>query len=109
MSELMPQEVLISKLIKNKRFWSFKMSKNTTISDDILIEKTLIYLDIEDINLLFSIYPYKKIKQVWLERIAIQGSFFVRLNRFLAWMYFHIKNPDRYLKIVENRHLKIYQ
>ena len=109
MSVLMPQEVLISKLIKTKRFWSYDVSNNTAIPDEILIEKTLIYLDIDDINLLFSIYPYKKIKQVWLERIAIQGAFFVRLNRFLAWMYFHIKNPDRYLKVIENRHLKINQ
>ncbi len=109
MSVLMPQEVLISKLIMTNRFWSYDVSNNTAIPDEILIEKTLIYLDIDDINLLFSIYPYKKIKQVWLERIAIQGAFFVRLNRFLAWMYFHIKNPDRYLKIIENRHLKIYQ
>ena len=104
-----PQDVLIAKLINRNSFWSFDMDNKTSIPDDILIEKTLIYLDIEDINLLFNIYPYNTIKQVWLERIAIQGIFFARLNRLLAWMYFHIKNPDRYLKMIENRHLKTYQ
>jgi len=109
MSVLMPQEVLISKLIKTKRFWSYDVSNNTAIPDEILIEKTLLYLDIDDINLLFATYPPKKIKQVWLAQIAIQGSYYARLNKLLAWMFFGIKNPEIYLKRVENKHLKMYQ
>ncbi len=104
-----PQEQLISKLVLKKRFWSYDLSKGAVIPDDVLIEKTLIYLDIEDINLLFKLYPYKKIKQVWLERLAIQGPFFARLNKLLAWMYFGIKNPDKYLKRIENKLLRDYQ
>jgi len=103
------QELLILKLVSKNRFWTFDLSKGAVISDDILIEKTLIYLDIDDINLLFELYPYKKIKQVWLERIAIQGAFFAQLNKLLAWMYFGIKNPEKYLKRIENKHLKVYQ
>ena len=75
----------------------------------LLIEKTLIYLDIDEIDLLFSLYTYKKIKQVWRSRVAVQGDFYARLNRFLAWMYFGIKNPDRYLKAIETNQLKKYQ
>lgn len=109
MLSIKPQEQLLAKLFENKRFWSFDLSRGVSIPDDILIEKTLIYLDIEDINLLFSIYPYRKIKQVWLDRIAIQGPYFARLNNLLAWMYFHIKTPDKYLKTIEKKHLKKYQ
>lgn len=73
--------------------------------DDILIEKTLIYLDIDDINKLFTIYSFKKVKAVWRERLVIQGDYFNRLNRLLAWMYFDIKNPDKYIKTVTTLHL----
>ena len=75
------------------------------IPDDILIEKTLIYLDVEDINRLFMIYPSKKIKSVWRERLIIQGEYYYKLNRLLAWLYFGIKNPDKYLKKTINQHL----
>ena len=100
---------LISKLVLNNRFWSYDLQKLNDVPDEVLIEKTLIYLDIDDINLLFKIYPYQKIKQVWLEQIAIQGDYYRRLNRLLAWMYFDVKNPDSYLKRVENKHLNKYQ
>ena len=102
-------KLLITKLISNKKFWSFDMDKSTVIPDTVLIEKTLTYLDIEDIDLLFSIYPKSKIKNVWRNQMALQGEFYGRLNRFLAWMYFDIKNPDRYLKTIENRHFKYEQ
>ena len=100
---------LVSKLVSGNRFWSYDVHENSSVPDEILIEKTLIYLDIEDINLLFEIYPYKKIKQVWLERIAIQGAYYARLNKLLAWMYFGVKNPERYLKMIEAKQLKKYQ
>ncbi len=108
MRTLNAHDQLVSKLVSNNRFWSFDMNKSNAIPDDILIEKTLVYLDIDDINLLFRLYPHKKIKQVWLDRIVTQGAYYKRLNNLLAWMYFGIKNPDRYLKKVENKHLSIY-
>lgn len=103
------QTQLLTKLISNHRFWSYDMQKSVDIPDELLIEKTLIYLDIDDINLLFKAFSYKKIKQVWLERLVIQGAYYARLNRLLAWMYFGIKKPDIYLKKNENKHLKNYQ
>lgn len=87
------------------RYWSFDMRNDTHVPDDILIEKTLLYLDIDDINLLFNIYPYKKIKQVWRERLVIQGDYYRRINKLLAWMYFDIKKPDKYIKTVITRHI----
>ena len=109
MSNVKSYELLTAKLVQTNRFWSFDKGKNEFVSDDVLIEKTLIYLDIDEIDLLFSLYSYKKIKQVWRSRVAVQGDFYARLNRFLAWMYFGIKNPDRYLKAIETNQLKKYQ
>jgi superfamily I DNA and/or RNA helicase len=96
---------LRQKLIEQNRLWSFDVSQESSMPDDILIEKTLIYLDIDDINKLFTIYPFKKVKEVWRERLVIQGDYFKRLNRLLAWMYFDIKNPDKYIKTVTTLHL----
>ena len=100
-----PKEILTQKLIDQHLYWSFNMTIDTQIPDDILIEKTLLYLDINDINKLFSLYSNKKIKQIWRERLVIQGDYYLRLNKFLAWMYFDIKNPDKYINRILNQHI----
>lgn len=98
------KEILRQKLIERNSFWSVKVPQE--ISDDILIEKTLIYLDLEDINRLFTLFPLKKIKQTWRDRIVIQGEYYHSLNKLLAWMYFDVKNPDRYIKTIITKHIK---
>ena len=100
------RDKLSNKLIESNWFWSNNIIDVDQIPDDILIEKTLVYLDVDDIKLLFKIYPSKKIKQVWLERLVIQGDYYRRLNRLLAWLYFDIKKPDRYLNRIINDHNK---
>lgn len=100
------KEQLSKKLIERNRFWSYNLHPHTVIPDDILIEKTLLYLDIDDINQLFVSFPYKKIKQVWRDRLVIQGAYFGRLNKLLAWMYFDIKNPEKYFKTTITQHIK---
>ena len=97
---------LVVRLLEQKRFWSYHMQDFAEVPDDILIEKTLLYLDIDEINLLFRLFPARKIKQVWLNRLVVQGDYYGRLNKFLAWMYFDIKKPVSYLKRMESRHLK---
>lgn len=106
LSQESSKDILIKKLLDQKSFWSFEMPDTQQVPDDILIEKTFLYLDIEDINLLFKIYPIKRIKQVWIDRLVVQGSYYARLNKLIAWLYFDIKQPERYLKRIENRLLK---
>jgi hypothetical protein len=96
---------LADKLIRNKVFWSYADVKAEDISDEILIEKVLIYLDIEDINLLFLIYPFKVIRKVWQEEILIQDPLYHSLNLLLAFLYFHIKSPEKYIQKISHRHL----
>lgn len=33
-----------------------------------------------------------------------QGEYLYTLNRFLAWYYFRVKNPDTYMKTMETRY-----
>lgn len=103
----MPGEVikqqLLAKLKQEHCFWSYNEDSITDISDDMLIEKTLLHLDLEEINLLFSIYPFEKIKQVWLDYLIPQEEYLYTLNRFLAWYYFKVKKPDAYIKSMATR------
>ncbi|MDP2334984.1 MAG: hypothetical protein Q8N05_00750 [Bacteroidota bacterium] len=99
------KEILSKKLIERNCFWSYKMRQDTPIPDDILIEKTLIYLDLDDINKLFKLFPNRKIKQVWRNRLVIQGDYYRSLNKLLAWLYFDIKNPDKYIKTAVSQHV----
>jgi len=98
------REILSQKLFAYNSFWSFKIPQE--IPDDVLIEKTLIYLDLEDINKLFTLFSSKKIKQVWRSRVVTQGDYYHTLNKLLAWMYFDIKNPDQYIKTTISKHIK---
>lgn len=95
---------LLNKLKQEHCFWSFNEDSISDISDDILIEKTLQYLDLEDIDQLFKVYSYRKVKQVWLEHLIPQEEYLYTLNRFLAWYYFKAKSPDTYIKSMATRY-----
>ena len=100
------REHIVDKLIASGGFWSYdKKSVREHISDEQLIEATLERLDLDDIDLLFDIFPMQKIKAVWRQSMVIQNDYYYSLNRFFAWYYFGICRPDRYLKAINTRHL----
>ncbi len=95
------RSVLVRKLIGRNKFWSHDIeSVLRNISDEDIIENTLIYLDIDDINILFRIYPIKEIKKVWAMTMALQDNRYKDLNRFIAGCYFGVNNPDSYVRRV---------
>lgn len=96
---------LVNRLIAEHCFWSYKDVSVNNISDEMLIEKTLIYLDMDEINKLFSIFSFKKIKKVWIDNMIPQQEYLYTLNRFLAWYFFKVKSPDAYLKAMVTRHI----
>lgn len=98
------KQELLSKLKQEHCFWSYKEDSIEDVSDEILIEKTLLYLDLDEINQLFLIFPFKKIKQVWLDHLIPQEEYLYTLNRFFAWYYFKAKRPDAYIKSMATRH-----
>lgn len=103
MSREVVKQQLLAKLKQEHCFWSYNKDSITDISDDMLIEKTLLHLDLEEINQLFSIYPFGKIKRVWLDCLVPQEEYLYTLNRFLAWYYFKAKKPDAYIKSMATR------
>ena len=71
------------------------------IPDKLFIEKCLMTLDEQDIELLFELFPRKRIRSVWRERMAIQGDHMLALNVAIATKYFGIKEPEKYLARAE--------
>ena len=95
---------LIEKLKEENRFWSYAPGfADSDVPDEIIIEKTLVYLDLDEIKVLFELYGKQKVKRVWLERLVPQGEYLHTLNRFFAWFYFCVKKPDMYIKSMETR------
>ena len=99
------RQQLFRKLKKENCFWSYDVSKMKSISDEALIEHVMLYLDIEDIDKLFSLFGYKKVKRVWMDRVAPQGEMFRPFNILYAWYYFGAKRPEAYVKSIETRHI----
>ena len=87
------KQELLSKLKQEHCFWSYNEDSIKDIPDNMLIEKTLLHLDLEEISQLFLVYPFKKIKQVWLDYLIPQEE------------YFKAKKPDAYIKSMATRHL----
>ena len=99
------RQQLFRKLKKENCFWSYDVSKMKSISDEALIEHVMLYLDIEDINKLFPLFGFKKVKRVWLDRVAPQGEMFRPFNILYAWYYFGAKRPEAYVKSIETRYI----
>lgn len=96
---------IFDKLKAQNCFWSYDNVRVEQVTDDQLIEKALIYLDLPDIDSVISIYGKTHVKRVFRERLIPQGEYYYTLNRFLAWYYFDVKRPDTYLHQQMTRHI----
>ena len=102
------KKLLLRKLKKENAFWSYTPATVTfrNIDDDTLIEKVMLHLDIDSINQLFKIFPKKQIKNVWQTRLCPLEPYYNGLNRLLAYIYFDVKNPDKYIALQSRKHIK---
>ncbi len=96
---------LIERLKQENAFWSYNQETIMDIPDDVLVELVMLKLDIDDIDLLFKIFPYKKVKKAWIENVVAQGEMYYVLNKFFAWYYFHMKKPGVYVKTMATRQM----
>lgn len=96
---------LVAKLKQEHCLWSYEIDSIHDIPNDVLVELVMLYLDIEDIDLLFQILDYKTVKRAWIENVVAQGERYYNLNRFFAWYYFHAKQPRSYVKAAATRQL----
>lgn len=79
---------LCEQLVAKNAFWSYNINSFSDIPDNELIEKCFTVLDMDDIELMFELYPRKQIMKVWREQMAIQGEYMRMLNIMIA-MYWY--------------------
>lgn len=98
---------LFQKLKNENVFWSYAPESVTlsAINDENLIALTMRYLDLSEIEQLFTIFSMRKIKEAWKKLLIPEGEYLYTLNRFFAWYYFKAKHPDTYLKSLQTRYL----
>ena len=99
------RQVLIERLKQHHCLWSYESDSVQDIPDGVLVELVMLYLDIDEIDMLFRLLGYKAVKQAWLENVVVQGERYYNLNCFFAWYYFHVKQPRRYVKSMATRQL----
>jgi len=97
---------LVRELQRENAFWSYDKKQIGHLSDDVLIAKVLLHLDIDEIKLLFSLFPKRKIQKVWQEKMLSQEPMYHGLNRLYSFLFFNIKNPDRYIRDHQNKRFK---
>ena len=99
---------LFNKLVKECAFWSYDPKSVTleNITDEMLIYKVLVHLDIDEINQLFLIFDEGKIKSVWEEQLCIQDPYYHGLNVMIGGIYFNVKNPNKYIQNIQKRHFE---
>lgn len=101
MSNEQLHKVLVSKLHKEHAFWSYQNVES--ISDEALIANVLLHLDIDDILSLFRLFPKRTVQKVWKDKMLSQEPLYHGLNRLYAFLFFNIKNPDRYIRDFKNK------
>lgn len=99
------KQILIEKLKQQHCLWSYENDSIQDIPNDVLVELVMLYLDIEEINMLFQLLSYKTVKRAWIENVVAQGERYYNLNYFFAWYYFHAKQPRSYVKAMATRQL----
>jgi len=99
------KQYLFNALKEGHHLWSYNHANVSVsdLSDEFLIEKVLLRLDLPEIGLLFSIFPKKQIKEVWKWKMCALEPYYHSSNILFARIYFDIKNPYRYLKMQSRR------
>ena len=95
------REYLFEQLKANHALWSYDKSAMTAhnLPDEFIIEKVLMHLDLDDIDMLFLLFPKKQIKEVWKWNMCPLENFYHSSNVLFAIIYFKIKNPQRYVEM----------
>ena len=99
------KQYLFKRLKEENAFWSYEKDSLHCFSDWNLIKYSLVYLDLDDIKHLFSIFSKKLIKKVWISELIPQGDYLKNMNLCFALLFFNAKRPKTYVKSLETRQL----
>ena len=87
---------LIKELNKKGIFWSYDITNPNKVPDNIIIEHVLRWGDVSDILMLFKLFDYNHIKQVWGKSLIPDDRIYSH-NYYLARVFFNINDVEEYL------------
>lgn len=92
------QKKLLEQLEKNSAFWSYDLGEQggANIPDELLIEQTLLQGDVEQLFLLFELFPETQIRTVW-ENKLVPHEKYRSINHYLGLFFFQIKEISSFL------------
>ena len=97
------KEALFNKLKSKGILWCYsKMLSYQELGDELLIEHVLKYGDFNDLKSLFDIFNKKRVEKVWIDTL-ISDKRFIKLNYFLARIFFDKKVEADYFKNIKNK------
>ena len=79
---------LVSFLNAKGRFWEYCNEATEDIPDSQIIQKSLLYLEFEDLPQIFDIFGYDNCKKVFEEKIKTQGKYYNKISFLLESFYF---------------------
>lgn len=97
------KRTIFKNLINTNAFWSYNKQKLALndVSDDMLIENTLIHGDVKDIVLLFDLFTKDVIVAVWKSKLCMENKY-EKLNYYLAKIFFDIDDVKSFMNINTN-------
>ena len=79
---------LVAYLNRKGKFWEFCNKAPEDIADEIIISKSLLYLEYEDIPQLFDIFGKDVCWAVFRDKIKSQGSYYSKISFALEKLFF---------------------
>ena len=81
------QNHLLEKILKEHAFWSYDQQLIKNVPDEVLIEKVLLHLDIEDVQFLFKVF-HKNIIKSLEGKGSVAGTYVSWLEQTLCILVF---------------------
>ena len=79
---------LIEYLNKKGKFWEYCNNASVNLLQDEVIQKSLLFLELEDMPQLFRLFGYKKCKEIFENNIKNKGKYYNKISFILESFYF---------------------
>lgn len=90
------REALITYLNSVGAFWECQNKADQSTSDKEIIYKALLFLEFEDMEQLFDLFPREQCKKVFEEKIESQGKYYDIIAHLLRYYFF---TPVQYANV----------
>ncbi|NRB65255.1 MAG: hypothetical protein HRU40_19940 [Saprospiraceae bacterium] len=90
------RKILIDQLESQNVLWSYDVSRTDDLPDEVLMEETLLHGDVDQLKLLFSIFPAEGLQAFWEEKL-VPHERYCRINHYLGLFFFEVPDISSFL------------